>query len=102
VSQLDLLSLLTPPCADCPNFGEPINSTGTAYCHALMVWQGPEDRVEGCTCRAKVATRWTSANVPRVDVLRDLLESPRHNHTPKGIKWLKAELRAELKAGASA
>ncbi len=95
--QLDLFAAASPFCGSCPNFGDPI-PTGAGYCHALMTFVLGSEKRE-CVARERRVPRWKPANITRTDAIRDLLESPRHNISPKDRKWLEAELRSE---GASA
>lgn len=92
--QADLFTALTPPCGECPNLGQPIDS-GIRYCWGEMSWRWPTDRVEGCPSRDKPHRRPAPIQTTRADAIRDLLTSPRHGIAEKDRKWLRAELIRE-------
>lgn len=95
----DLFAILTPPCGDCPNLGDAIDS-GLRYCWGEMTWRWPDDRVEGCVYRGRQIERRKPPTVSLADCLRDLLTDPRHSIDDKGRKWLRAELRREERSAA--
>jgi len=91
--QPDLFAALTPPCGECANLGEPIES-GIRYCHGAMTFHWPTDRVEGCSYRGEAIPRWKPAG-NYIAAIKDLLDHPRHTISEKGRKWLRSELRRE-------
>ena len=93
--QADLFTALTPPCGECPNLGQPIDS-GIRYCWGAMTLRWAHERVDGCPYRARPVARFQPAQISRADNLRDLLESPRHSISEKDRNWLRAELRKEI------
>jgi hypothetical protein len=99
--QLDLFAPIVsrgPPCGDCHHLGTAIDS-GLRYCDGEKSWRWPTDEVPACPYRDRPAAQWApKSTLTRADILRDFLENPKHDPSPKDRRWLMVELRKEERA----
>ena len=91
---MDLFSRLEPMCGSCQHYGTPINP-GIAYCYGELTFRRADDQVAGCVYRERLIAQPDVPADTRVNALRDLLESPRHNIGDNDRAWLHREFTRE-------